>query len=534
MDEGSIPYNFLADAAHRAADAVQASGLSFPEALNNIWLIASEASGTPPPEPSHAVSPVWLIAALLLLLANALFVTAEFALVGARRTKIEELIRQGRRNAVRVKEIIGQLDAYLSTCQVGITLASLGLGWIGDLTFATIFEKLFGLVGWANDVASGATAVAMAFLLVTFLHVVIGELMPKTLALQFPEKLALLVSWPMKFLHRLFWPLTWLLNGTSLALIKVMGLKPPPAHEKAHSEEELGMILDASYKAGVLGPDARKMLNRVFRFHETTVREIMVPSPDIVALEVHAQQEEVVKRVFESGYSRLPVYDGELDNVIGIVFVKDLIYTLHHPRLIKLADLVRPVLDVTDTSSISDVLREFQRHRTHMAMVVDEFGAITGLVTLEDIVEELVGEIQDETDHEPAEIEHRADGTVLVDCKAHVDTFAETFPGVELPDGDFDTVGGLVNHLAGRLPREGESLRLGEYSIRVVKREGRRIRKVAVRRAPPGATQHFKPIGKQVMDEQLGSGRLPPHLAMPLPIPDVVNEEEPVQRQTPA
>ncbi len=451
------------------------------------------------------VRPVLFIAALLLLLANALFVTAEFALVALRRTKIEELINEGRRDAARVKEILGSLDAYLSTCQVGITLASLGLGWIGTKTFGPPIYWFFQWIGFPDSILYASTilvTVGLAFIILTFLHVVVGEMVPKSLALQNPEKLALWISWPMKAFHRLCWPLTWGLNSASLGLIKLMGLKPPPLHEKAHSEEELEMILDASRKAGVLSPDERKMLTRVFRFHDKTVREIMVPSLDIVALEVRTPQEAVVKKVFESGYSRLPVFDGDIDKVIGIVYVKDLIYTLHHPKLIKLADLLRPILEVVDSSSISNVLREFQRRRTHMAIVVDEFGATTGLVTLEDIIEEVVGEIQDETDHEEAEVQNRGDGTFLIDCKANIDKLTEVFPSAEIPEEhDFDTVGGLVIYLAGRLPREGESFRMGDLSIRVVEREGRRIRKVAVRVSPPGQTQEFKTLTDKALAE---------------------------------
>lgn len=451
----------------------------------------------------------YLFAAALLLLANGLFVTAEFALVGTRRTRIEELINEGRRSAVRVKEILDQLDSYLSTCQVGITLASLGLGWIGEDTFARLFQQSFLWFGMPESgawISSHALAIGVAFFLVTFLHVVIGELMPKTLALQAPEGTAMWVSWPMKFFHQFFWPLTWLLNGSSLALIRMLGLKPPPKHARVHSEEELGMIIEESEKAGMMTKEERMMLERVFAFHDTQVKEIMVPRPDIVALDVRAGHEAVMDTAFKSGYSRLPVYSGSMDNIVGIVYVKDLIYTLNHPKLIKLADLVRKPMEVPETSKVSSLLRAFQLHRIHMAIVIDEFGDTAGLVTLEDVIEEIVGEIQDETDREPEKIVKLQDGTFLIAAKTNVDEFNEVFPALELPEGDFDTVGGLVLHLAGHLPREGDSVRLGELALRVVKREGRRLRQIAVKRVPPGATQHFKPVTPEHFDHTL----LPP------------------------
>lgn len=449
----------------------------------------------------------YLFAAALLLLANGLFVTAEFALVGTRRTRIEELINEGRRSALRVKEILDQLDSYLSTCQVGITLASLGLGWIGERTFAHLFQQSFSWFGLPEEgtwLTAHTLAVGVAFFLVTFLHVVIGELMPKTLALQAPEGIAVWVAWPMKFFHRVFWPLTWLLNGSSLALIRMLGLKPPPKHARVHSEEELGMIIEESEKAGMMTKEERMMLERVFAFHDTQVKEIMVPRPDIVALDVRAGHEAVMETAFKSGYSRLPVYSGSMDNIVGIVYVKDLIYTLNHPKLIKLADLVRKPMEVPETSKVSLLLRAFQLHRIHMAIVIDEFGDTAGLVTLEDVIEEIVGEIQDETDREPEKIVKLQDGTYLIAAKTNVDEFNEVFPALELPEGDFDTVGGLVLHLAGHLPREGDSVRLGELALRVVKREGRRLRQIAVKRVPPGATQHFKPVTPEHFEQPLG------------------------------
>lgn len=443
----------------------------------------------------------WLFVAALLLAANAFFVVAEFALVGLRRTKIEEWLREGVRSAAQVKTLVSALDECLSTCQVGITLASLGLGWIGEDAFATIFDAFFkwsgiyeplnewlGALGVSSKLPAHSVAIVVAFILITFLHVVLGELAPKSLALQFPETLALWIAWPMRFFNKIFHPAVWALNGTSWALLRTVGVRPRTGHSRAHSEEELGMILDESKLAGVVSPEERKMLERVFKFHDKTVKEIMVPRPDVMALNVRASEEEAIKQVFESGYSRVPVYDGSLDKIAGILNVKDLLYTMQHPNLIKIVDLLREMQEIPESYSVSQLLRDFQRRRVHMAIVVDEFGATSGLVTLEDIIEEIVGEIRDEHDQEPEEIVKLPDGTYLVESTTHLDHFSDTFPGLEIPDEDFETVGGLVLHLAGHLPREGDSFRFGDLIIRVVKRDGRRIRKVLVRRVPPEAT----------------------------------------------
>jgi CBS domain containing-hemolysin-like protein len=455
------------------------------------------------------LKPSYFVFAALLLVANGFFVAVEFALVSLRRTKIEEMIGEGSRGAVHVKQMLVNLDEYLSSCQVGITLASLALGWIGERTFAALFTELFkwtgltdvlGRIGIPAETGSLITAHTLAILVamvaLTFLHVVLGEQAPKIFALQIPETIALWVVWPMKLCNRVFYPLVWLVNTSTRKTLKSLGLKPVPAHSRAHSEEELGMILDESKLAGVVSSEERKMLERVFRFHDKNVKEIMVPRPDVMALNIRVNEKEAIKQVFESGYSRVPVYDGSLDKIAGILYVKDLLYTMQHPNLIKVVDLLREVQEIPESYSLSQLLRDFQRRRVHMAIVVDEFGATSGLVTLEDIIEEIVGEIRDEHDHEPEEIVKLPDGTFMVESTTHLDLFADTFPGMEMPDEDFETVGGLVLHLAGRLPREGDSFRFGDLIIRVVKREGRRIRKVLVRRIPPGATQQFMAIRK--------------------------------------
>jgi CBS domain containing-hemolysin-like protein len=437
----------------------------------------------------------YLTAISLLVLANALFVAAEFALVRVRRTRIEELVAEGNATARLVKNALDHIDDYISTTQVGVTLASLGLGWIGEPFLA---EGVFGpFLKWILPVelarspgtmgVAHGVAIFVAFFAITFFHVVIGELTPKSLALQHAEKMSLYLIKPMRFFNFLFGPLVWLLRGSSARLLKMLGAKPVSSHSRALSEEELLMLLAESKRAGVVSAGEQQMLQRVFKFHDKTVREIMIPRPDIAALALRASEDEI-KSVFEQGYSRLPVYDKNLNNVKGIVYVKDLIYTLQNPKLIKLIDLLREALFVPETQAVSTLLKEFQKSKVHMAIVIDEFGDTCGLVTLEDVIEEIVGEIQDEYDSEPAEVQRGSDGTIIFDGKTSIDRVRDLFPAFEMPEGSFETIAGLVFQLAGRVPKESDVLKHSGLAFRVTKREGRRLKKISVERLPAPTT----------------------------------------------
>ena len=445
-----------------------------------------------------------------LVLANAFFVAAEFALIRVRRTQIEALVAAGNATAKILKEVLNQLDEYISATQVGITLASLALGWRGEPFLAELFQSVLSTIlpdgAWVEGTVH-TIAVAVAFLLISFLHILVGELMPKSLALQYPEKMAMAIARPMRFCATLFRPLVWILNGASIRIIKLLGIKPAHAHSLALSEEELLMMLSDSKNAGVVSEEEQRMLQRVFKFHDKSVREIMIPRPDIAALEMHADEKEI-RAVFNQGYSRLPVYDVNLNNIKGIVYVKDLIYTLQDPKLIKLVDLLREAAFVPETMGVPVLLRDFQKRKVHMAIVVDEFGDTAGLVTLEDVIEEIVGEIQDEYDQEPAEVERTPDGASVFDGKTGLDRFREFYPQFEPPEGSFETVAGLVFQLAGRVPKESDILHHSGLSFRVLKREGRRLKKIAVRRdsldgnlASSSGTHLKSAEFKNVMDE---------------------------------
>ena len=428
-----------------------------------------------------------LLIILLLILANAFFVAAEFALVRIRRTRIDALIADGIPSAKLVKDALDHINQYISATQVGVTVLSLALGWLGepflaDDIFHPLFTRLFGTT--VTETTAHIAGAATAFFLITFVQIVLGELIPKNLSLQFPETVALYLIRPMRFFTTLFRPFVWLLTGSSNFLMRMAGLPPSQIRSLALSEEEILLMLMESKKAGVVSEDEQRMLQRVFKFHDKTVREIMKPRLDIAALDLRATEQEI-KAAFDQGYSRMPVYEDNLSNIKGIVYVKDLIYTLRDPKLIKLIDLLREAIFVPETKAVSAVLRDFQSRKVHMAIVVDEFGDTAGIVTLEDVIEEIVGEIQDEYDYEPAEIVRSKDGSIVFEGKTDLDRFKEIFPNFEPPEGSFETVAGLVFALAGRVPRESDVLRYGDLSFRILKREGRRLRKIEVRRDAP-------------------------------------------------
>ena len=418
----------------------------------------------------------------LLILGNAFFVAAEYALVRVRRTKIEKMISDGVRAAAVVRQSLDQMDRYISATQVGVTLASLALGAIGEPFIAGRLSLLFDRVlpTGHSEIWEHGVATAIALFAITSVHVTVGEIMPKSISLQFPETIAIYVARPMQLCLAVFRPLIWLLNGSSRIILKRFGLKAVEPHALASTEEELLMLLSESKKAGVVSEDEQRMLQRVFKFHDKTVREIMIPRPDMDALGLRAAEEEI-RTAFEKGYSRLPVYDGTLDNIKGIVYVKDLLYTLQDPSLIKLVDLLREPAFVPESMSVSKLLKDFQKGKIHMAIVVDEFGDTAGLVTLEDVIEEIVGEIQDEYDYEPEDVQRTPDGVLTFAGKTAIARFKEIFPDFEEPEGSFETIAGLVFQLAGRVPKEGDVIVSGMLSFKITKREGRRLRKISVR-----------------------------------------------------
>lgn len=429
---------------------------------------------------------VRLLAVLVLVAANGFFVAAEFSLVAIRRSRVEQLLAEGHPLAPAVQRGIQRLDAYLAACQLGITIASLALGWIGEPALATLIEAaLHGVLpaDWAF-VSAHALAVAIAFGIITTLHIVLGELAPKSLAIQRTEVTALAVALPLGLFLTAFRPAILALNGLGNLVLRLFRLQPASGEELVHSAEELRYLVTASRKAGVLDEVEGQMVDRVFDFGETRVYEIMVPRTEITGIEARATLEDALDLVAREGRTRLPVYERDLDHVVGVLHLRDVVRALRRgesPRS-PVSRVAREALVLPETASIEDVLAEMRRRRTQMAIVIDEHGGTAGLVTLEDLVEEIVGEVQDEFErpHEP--IRPQPDGSYLLDGLVDIWELQDRFSLELTEDEGVTTVGGLVMTRLGRVPEVGDQIRLDGHSLRVEAMDGRRVAVVRLKK----------------------------------------------------
>jgi len=431
-----------------------------------------------------------LAAVLGLVLANGFFVAAEFALVSARRTRIDELVDSGDRLARHAQSAQRDLDRAISGTQLGITLASLGLGWIGEPAVAGSLEPLLLAVGLPVSPAVLHTiAVAIAFLVIIYLHIVLGELAPKTVALLRPETVSRYVAGPLLAFNRLMRPAIWFLNGSARAFLRLIRM-PMGGHgfEHAHSPHEIEMLVRQSLREGVVEEDEQAMIEGVFELTHTAAREVMTPRPDIVAVEADDPVAQVLATVNESGFSRLPVVQGSLDEIVGVVVVKDLISEIlgAEPTKLTARDVMREAVFVPATKPIDDLLADLQARTTHMAVVVDEFGGTDGIVTLEDLLEEIVGEIYDEHDvTEAAGVTTNSDGSMVVDGGF---SFSDLLSDLEIGDvedaEEYDTVAGYVIGVLGRIPARGDRVPLGHAELEVIELNDRRIVRLALRGVP--------------------------------------------------
>ncbi|MBI4545516.1 MAG: HlyC/CorC family transporter [Gemmatimonadetes bacterium] len=419
----------------------------------------------------------------LLVLANAFFVAAEFGLVGARRTRMDALQRAGNRRARLANEAIRHLDLYISGTQLGITLASLGLGWVGESTLAAVMQQAFsGLADPWNAIARHSVAATVAFIFITFLHIVLGELAPKSLALLFPESVSLWTAGPLIAFSRVFSPFIALLNGAANLLLRALGLRAPTELERVHRPEEIEMLLTQSYQHGLLREEPVEMIRGVFDLSETTAAEVMTPRTEMVAVPAGATVEEAADIVLDAGHSRVPVYEGSLDRIVGVVRARD-VWRAQREGQESLAELVRPVPFVPDSKPIEGLLREMQEAQVHMAVVVDEFGGTAGIVTLEDLVEEIVGEIRDEHEEVSPEIEETAAGDILLDGTVAVSDLNARY-GLNLPEEDYTTVAGYVMGILGRIARAGDEVGFAGGRLRVTAMDRRRIGRLALLLSP--------------------------------------------------
>jgi CBS domain containing-hemolysin-like protein len=422
-----------------------------------------------------------LLAVALLVLANGFFVAAEFALVSVRKTRIAELIAQGDSAAGWVKRAIDDPDRFIAATQLGITLASLGLGWIGEPALGHLLEPIVRLFpGGMQESLSRSISAGAAFAVITFLHVVVGELAPKSIALQNPERTSLLVARPTVWTEWIFKPAIWALNGTGNALLRLAGIEPAASHELVHSVEELKMLVSASADIGVVEGQEEKMLHAVFEFGDLLVRQVMVPRTEMIAVPATARLEEVLEVALEHPHTKLPVYEESLDHVIGVVHLRDLLPPLHTGGrgATTARALMREAVFVPEAARVSSLLNRFRARKQHIAIVLDEYGGTAGIVTLEDLLEEIVGEVSDPFDDEP-DIQPLPDGSSLIDGLTLIDEVNEHF-GLSLSDPHYDTIAGYILGRLGRLAQVGDTMMVDGVRLRVEALDGLRVARVSL------------------------------------------------------
>jgi CBS domain containing-hemolysin-like protein len=429
-----------------------------------------------------------LLAVVLLVLTNGFFVAAEFSLVSVRRTRIAEMVARGDIAAGWVKKAIDNPDAVIAATQLGITIASLGLGWIGEPALAHLLQPVVEL--FPVDMRSGVShslSAALAFAIITFMHVVIGELAPKSIALQYPERTSLTVARPTLWAEWLFKPAIWVLNGAGTAFLRLVGLKPASGEDLIHSVEELKMLVTASTEGGVVEVEEREMLHAIFDMGALVVRQVMIPRTEMVGFEADTPLEEIITTATGSTYTKFPVYEESQDQVLGILHVKELLRAMQSPdhQDCTARSLAREALYVPETISVSLLLQQFREHRQHIAIVLDEYGGTAGLVTLEDLLEEIVGEVSDPFDTLTPEIERLPDGSLGIDGLALIEVVNQEL-GLSLVDPDYDTIAGYVLGKLGRMPRLNDLIEGDGVRIRVDALDGLRIARVRLTRLESG------------------------------------------------
>lgn len=422
---------------------------------------------------------LWLV---FLLLANGFFVAAEFAYITARRNVLEQTTGAAAQIAVKLNR---DLSLSLAGAQLGITIASLMLGAVAEPAIAGFLEAGLGLTALPESVIHGI-ALVIALMIVVFLHMVVGEMAPKNIAISSPEKAAIIMAIPFRAFMFVFRPLIWLLNGIANNVLRLFGVRPADALEVGHSAEDLAMVIGAGQEEGVIGDFAHILLTGAIDFSERDVSVAMTPRPDVIAAKVEASAGEILEMMRTTGHSRIPVHTGDLDDVRGFVHVKDLIAIDEDlvGRPIE-AGLIREALAVPETARVQSVLAEMRRSRSHIGIVVDEHGSTAGIITMEDIAEELVGEITDEYDPEARSIEVNADGTMLAPGTLRVEELTEF--GVALPEGEYVTLGGFLMYRLGRVPRRGDIVEIEQWRLTVRSTRSRRVGEVSITRIAPSA-----------------------------------------------
>lgn len=410
-----------------------------------------------------------ILITITLVLLNAFFVAAEFAIVKVRYSQIQIKAESGNKFAKRSQHIIKHLDTYLSATQLGITLASLGLGWIGEPIVASLITSVLSAFSVSLSPETLHTiSLPTAFVLITMLHIIFGELAPKSIAIRKPESTTLIVAYPLNLFYKIFQPFIWLMNSVSNLFLKLIGIEPARDHD-IHSTDELQLLVKQSKDGGALEDENYEIIKNAFDFTDHTVKQIMVPRQQIFGLDIDLPKSEMIEKILEYGYSRIPIYQDSIDNIIGVAYAKDVLKGHYRNPDFNLKDLLHQTFYVIETKRISDVLTEFQKRHLHIAIVIDEFGVTEGLITLEDILEELVGEIQDEDDDERPIVEKKDEKTFIIQSTAPLVDINDHLPHPFTTSENYTTLSGLMLYNFNRIPKMNDKITLEGYELTVIK-----------------------------------------------------------------
>ena len=428
---------------------------------------------------------IFIIAFLLFV--NGFFVAAEFSLVKVRKTRLEQLCNEGNYQAKKALKLVNNVNKMLAAAQLGVTIASIALGWVAEATIVQLIEPVIKLLPLANSVVTAhVIAVPISFILVTYFHVLLGEQLPKCISLRHPESLALLISTPMDMFITVFKPFVWLLQVSGDKILAACHANSEDA-SLVHSTEELDMLVDASYNEGVLNETEAEMLHNMFKFSDLLAKQVMIPRTDMVCIPSDISYEELNEVALNNQYTRYPVYEENIDKILGFIHVKDLYSLSMKKETFSMKKLIRPLMLVPETMTLDNLIIEFKKIHSQMAVVIDEFGGTSGLITLEDVLEEIIGDVQDEFDEEAeVDIKEVSENTYVASAMMRIDEFCDFFDLKEsnFEEDDVDTIAGLVVKLLGRIANVGDSVSYNGLTFTVIEVDGARITKLQIYKEP--------------------------------------------------
>ncbi|OOM75532.1 magnesium and cobalt efflux protein CorC [Clostridium puniceum] len=426
------------------------------------------------------ISIINIIIVILLVFMNGFFVATEFAMVKVRKSRIETLAIDGNRNAKHTLKVVRDLNSYLSACQLGITLASLGLGWVGEPAVADLLMPVFNLLNLSEN-TSHSISFILGFSIITGLHIVLGELAPKSLAIISSEKIAMHTAFPLIMFYKVTYPIMWSFNHSTNLVLKIFGISQVEEHEAAHTDEEIKLLVEDSYKHGLIDQTELTFVDNIFDFSEKTVKEIMIPRTDMACIFIEDSFDEIINYALEEQLTRYPICRDSKDNVIGFIHIKDL-YRLKFEGNENIQEIIREIKFVPESLSISELFKTFKNEKSQMAIIIDEFGGTSGLVTIEDILEEIVGEIQDEFDDDGEEdIRKTENGSYVVDGKVIIEDINELLE-IDIEDENIDTIGGWIYFQLKSYPKVKQKITYKSYEFIILKCDRKRISKILIKK----------------------------------------------------